>query len=311
MAKVELTIDEGFKNLIRPLSPEEYIQLETNIIRDGCREPITIWGNTIVDGHNRYEICCKHDIPFSVTTKEFKSRDEVIVWICANQLGRRNISDETRRYLIGKKYESEKVIDAPNPNGNNQYAIEDDIYPSPSDWAGHHKTANKVAAEYHISHGTVQKYSVYSRALDIIGKADPSLVPRILSGSIKISHENVVALSRLSADEIRMFGEKMGQKNQSFTKFSGAREDLPVRVRRSEPIPLPANSVKNMPKYDPDAEITGLALTIPSWVSSIDRAKETADFSSTSKPAKTKLVGALKDLLNIIMDLLTKIEEED
>lgn len=321
MATVVLKIDEDFKTLIRPLSQDEYLQLETNLLLDGCREPIITWNGVIVDGHNRYEICKKHNIPFAVQPKEFDCREEVIIWICSNQLGRRNISDETRKYLIGKRYQNEKLIGSRNPTGNNQYtddsASRDEVLSNDDRF----RTASKLADEYHLSQVTVQKYGMYSRALDTIGKVEPSLVPKILSGSIKISHENVVALSKLNDDEIKTFGEKMKEKNQPFTRFSGVREELPNRFRRNAPVihtppssevnTLPENSVKTMPKYDPDSEITGLTLTIPSWVSSIDRAKTKADFSSTSKPAKTKLVGALKDLLGIIMELLTKIEEEE
>ena len=89
----ELTIDQDFKDLIRPLRSQEYLQLEENLLADGCREPIVVWNGVIVDGHNRYEICKKPGIAFSTVSKDFSSREDAIVWICANQLGRRNISE--------------------------------------------------------------------------------------------------------------------------------------------------------------------------------------------------------------------------
>ena len=106
----ELIIDNEFKSLIHPLRPKEYEQLEKNILKDGCRDSIITWKRIIVDGHNRYEICQKHKLPFNIIEMNFNSRDEAIVWICANQLGRRNITDETRRFLIGMQYETEKII---------------------------------------------------------------------------------------------------------------------------------------------------------------------------------------------------------
>lgn len=57
-----LRIDKGFKELIRPLFKNEYLQLEANLIADGCREPIAVWNGVIVDGHNRYKICSEHSI---------------------------------------------------------------------------------------------------------------------------------------------------------------------------------------------------------------------------------------------------------
>ena len=107
----QLNIDPEFKNLIRPLRREEYRQLELNLVMEGCREDIIAWNDTILDGHNRYEICNKMRIPYGVRELDFPSRDAAIAWICANQLGRRNISEETRKYLIGKQYEAEKKND--------------------------------------------------------------------------------------------------------------------------------------------------------------------------------------------------------
>ena len=67
-----LKIDEEFRHLIRPLRHREFLQLEQNIINDGCRDPIVVWHDTIVDGHNRYEICMRHSIPFDTKDMEFE-----------------------------------------------------------------------------------------------------------------------------------------------------------------------------------------------------------------------------------------------
>ena len=104
------SIDDEFKTLIRPLSDNEYNQLEANILEDGCRDPISIWRGIIIDGHHRYRICHEHSIPFSYAVMAFDNRDEVKVWICRNQLGRRNLTEEARKYLIGVQYEAEKQI---------------------------------------------------------------------------------------------------------------------------------------------------------------------------------------------------------
>ena len=75
----QLNIDPEFKNLIRPLRREEYRQLELNLVMEGCREDIIAWNDTIVDGHNRYEICNKMRIPYGVKELDFPSRDAAIV----------------------------------------------------------------------------------------------------------------------------------------------------------------------------------------------------------------------------------------
>lgn len=40
---MDLVIDEEFKALIPPLSSEERMQLEANVIADGCRDPLVVW----------------------------------------------------------------------------------------------------------------------------------------------------------------------------------------------------------------------------------------------------------------------------
>ena len=106
-----LKIDPEFQGKIPPLSFEELNQLEANILRDGrIINPIIVWEGLIVDGHNRFIIAKKHpEIPFTVHETEFANRYEAIIWICKNQLGRRNLTPEQKKYLIGKQYEAEKL----------------------------------------------------------------------------------------------------------------------------------------------------------------------------------------------------------
>ena len=89
-----LEVDPEFKALIRPLRKDEYLQLEVNLSIDGCRDPIITWNNIIIDGHNRYEICNRLHIPYAVREMPFENREQAIVWICNNQLGRRNITEQ-------------------------------------------------------------------------------------------------------------------------------------------------------------------------------------------------------------------------
>ena len=105
-----LKVDPEFQGKIPPLTFEELNQLEANILRDGrIINPIIVWEGLIVDGHNRFIIAKKHpEIPYTVHETEFANRYEAIIWICKNQLGRRNLTPEQKKYLIGKQYEAEK-----------------------------------------------------------------------------------------------------------------------------------------------------------------------------------------------------------
>lgn len=92
-------IDKEFQSLIPPLTAEEYAGLEENILSEGCRDALITWGDVLIDGHNRYEICTKHGIPFKTIEMNFPTRDDVIVWIIKNQFGRRNLPAYERARL--------------------------------------------------------------------------------------------------------------------------------------------------------------------------------------------------------------------
>ena len=106
-----LKIDPEFSAQILPLRFDELHQLELNMIRDGkLTDPIIVWNKTILDGHNRYNLLKKHGfIKFEVEEIQLANKYEALAWICKNQLGRRNLSPERKKFLLGKEYESTKL----------------------------------------------------------------------------------------------------------------------------------------------------------------------------------------------------------
>lgn len=107
----QLKIDPEFQRKIPPLQFEEEQQLEQNIIAEGrLLNPIITWNGYILDGHTRYRILKKHGfIKFEVEEIQLANKYEALAWICKNQLGRRNLSPERKKFLLGKEYESTKL----------------------------------------------------------------------------------------------------------------------------------------------------------------------------------------------------------
>lgn len=306
----KLKIDKTFKNLIPPLSAKEYSQLEKNLLSEGCREAICVWNDTIIDGHNRYELCLKHELPFKTQNIILHSRNEAIAWICANQIGRRNITEETRRYLIGKRYEIEKTIGSPNQNGINQHSQKKEVRPTlwvePTLNTSNCKTAKILGAEYKLSHATIEKYGAYSRAIDELTKKGDDLTPKILSGQTKISQENVIGLSKLPAPEAKQLSKQLIQNDRDFVGYTTSRKKI---ESHPNPIIVPEVTVKDMPAFDPDAEISSLTLTIPSWISSIERTKASADLELVTDKAKNRLTRVLADLIKTANSMLDAVKE--
>jgi len=169
-----LNIDQEYKALIPPLSVEEFAQLESNILRDGCLHPIVTWEETIIDGHNRYAICKKHDLPFKIITMEFHDRDAAMDWMDTNQLGRRNLSPVDFKLALGRRYNRTKKTKAEagaiggSSKDQNDTCLEN--------------TAAKLATQHGVSEATVKRAGKLAEAVE----AHPEIKEAIASGkSIK------------------------------------------------------------------------------------------------------------------------------
>lgn len=97
-----MKIDEEFAELIPPLSEEEYKGLETSILKEGCRDALVVWNDTLIDGHNRYSVCEAHGLPYKTVHRDFADRNAAMMWILQNQLSRRNLNDFQRVEMVRK-----------------------------------------------------------------------------------------------------------------------------------------------------------------------------------------------------------------
>ncbi len=103
---MHITVREELKAYIDPLTPDEHEALERSLLAEGCRDALVLWGDLLIDGHNRYGICQKHGIPFqTVQHPHFKSMEDVHLWMIDQHLGRRSVSDFQRGVLALRKRE--------------------------------------------------------------------------------------------------------------------------------------------------------------------------------------------------------------
>lgn len=315
-----LEIKPVFRDLIPPLHPDELKTLEESLLQEGCREAIITWNGVIIDGHNRYSLCHKHCIPFKVIEMNFELHEEAVSWICNNQLGRRSLSPETRKYLIGKRYAAEKVIGATNKYGYNQHTKpeEKEVGYKNSNQPNRYKTATKLGNEYNLSQGTVCRYGSYSQEIDRINSSNSTIADSILSGKLKLTHTQIKLISKLSQKELAIISDLIIENlhNTKYLTFSDVQNELKskkMKLYEPEPAPKPVFleptdiAIKKLPEYDPDAEITSLTLTIPSWIGSINRALNNSDLTKVSRPAKRKLKDQLFNLHDSIFEIMKHI----
>ena len=103
---MNIIVNEELKAYIDPLTPDEFAALERSILTEGCRDALVLWGDVLIDGHNRYAICQAHDLPFqTIQNTLFKSMEDVHLWMIDQHLGRRSVSDFQRGVLALRKRE--------------------------------------------------------------------------------------------------------------------------------------------------------------------------------------------------------------
>jgi len=101
---MHITINNELLQYIDPLTANEYAALEHSLLAEGCRDALVLWGEVLIDGHNRYEICRKHGIEFKTRQQaSFASLDDVMLWMIDNQLARRSVTDFQRGVLALRK----------------------------------------------------------------------------------------------------------------------------------------------------------------------------------------------------------------
>jgi hypothetical protein len=155
---MELRIDPEFTSLIPPITQEEYDILEQSLLQEGCRDALVVWDdNFLLDGHHRFQICQKHDIPFKTISKSFEGREQAKEWMIRNQLGRRNLSmlDRGRLALLLKPIIEEKAREKQIQAGKeklSQKSVEASI-----------DTQKELAKIAGVSHDTIHKVEVIEK----------------------------------------------------------------------------------------------------------------------------------------------------
>ena len=230
----KLIIDPEFRDKIPPLTEDEFSLLEENILSDGAVfSPLIVWDGTILDGHNRYEIIQKHpELTYAVHKVSFANRYEAISWICKHQLGRRNLTPQQKKYLIGQRYEAEKQADAFH---GNQHTLSDE---SGADKKcphqnSRHVTQSRIAKETNTSASYVREAGTFAKGVDAAEEALPGIKQEILTGTIKPTASAVAAVAKADPEErLRLAADLKKSKDDKGKKTRPAYHKAPPATSR-------------------------------------------------------------------------------
>lgn len=229
--KNHITIIPELEALIPPLSQDELEQLEANLLKNGCRESLLVWPTTenivspentstlpsyvLIDGHNRFKICQKNKIDFSIHLVSFKTMEEVREFMIDNQLGRRNLTLEQASYLRGMKYlnlkqnrgkygrdehnaqneqygDSEQIIDLENHNAQNEH------------YEKNKTTAEILGEKFNVGQATIRRDAEFAQGLEML---EPSLKTAVLAGKTSLTKNKIQQLGKKAVQENKIVSE--------------------------------------------------------------------------------------------------------
>jgi hypothetical protein len=299
--------DPFFERLIQPYSMSSISELKQSLLQDESLREVHIWNGYYLNDKQKHELLLNMGLTYKIKEHSFSNRNFAALYICNEQQKRNDLTAEYSKYLIGMEFHYKKVLHY-NKISDDGTAITKKYH-----------LAESVAKERFVNSSSVVRYYALADAINTIGDMEPELSNRILMGTIRISRDNVLELSRLRKDElknvVRIAAERgvdkidtplirYAVKNRYAKNTKSIIQINQERINSSKP---PA--IQQMPAYDPDSEVNSLCMTIGSWVSSIERVNNKVNFDRVTPKAKIQLIQRLSFLKSTICNIQETLVE--
>ncbi len=281
---MKVTIDQEFASLIPDVSEAHSKELEDAVLADGqFLNPLVVWKhkNILLDGHRRNKIHTKHPtLPMpKPVVMDFETRDEAHDWIIRHQLSKRNITDEQRRYLIGKLYLDKKLAPGkPSSKVETVSTLEEG------------KTAEKIALSEGVTERTVRNNADFAAAIDAVKSVAPTVASAVLSGDVKATTKDLNDLAELPKREAKKVDREIAAGDSTSVKaavrkisggiefnpdeIEGKAEKLVKGAVDKRDIPIPT---KLLPAFtDGPKSLRGFKNQIGSLLKAVEEAAESS-----------------------------------
>lgn len=235
VANRELRTEPEYENKIPPLTPEEFQQLEDNILAEGrVLVPIDTWNGVIIDGHHRWKVIQKHpEIPYDVREHDFLDKWAAFDWMYRNQLGRRNLTENQRTYMIGKMYEARKNTKGGDRKSERFSSSQNENLKSNGRTP---RTDEIIGKELGVNHSTVIRAEKFAKGIDALRSVAPEVADKVLSGEVTTTKHAVSHLAKIPPEELKRAAKQMVEGN-------------PVKASSVEEAPhAPSDQVKSVLK---------------------------------------------------------------
>jgi hypothetical protein len=218
-AMTEIVVNEELKAYIDPMTPDEYEALERSILAEGCRDALVLWGDVLVDGHHRYSVCRKHDLPFqTMQNTRFQSMEDVHLWMIEQHLGRRSVSAFQRgvlalrkREILAARHERAKELEEETPPFET-----DAVADTPAEATAAETPAAALPSREELAREARLSHSQVGLIEKIHKQATEEVVAAVKSGVLSINA--AAAVATLPAEEQRAAAEAGGKQLKEAAK---------------------------------------------------------------------------------------------
>lgn len=226
--KSQIQILDQLRDLIPPLTDDEFGQLQQNLLKHGIKDPLTVWETTstilnlddanrsmyiLIDGHNRFRISQQHKLDYRINLIRFTTFDEVKDYMIDFQLGRRNLSPEQIAYLRGLRYLQQKSMRGGNKVSNSTQA----------------DVSVTLGKEYGVSSRTIKRDGDFATGLD---KLEPQVKQDILSGKQKVARASIESMGKRSGDKVSLAEENIANSTSKAGVGLGRVQKLENTIRK-------------------------------------------------------------------------------
>ena len=271
-ATTKIKILPELKNLIPPLTPEEYAQLEANCIQYGIQDKLKIARypdsetgeelEVLADGHNRYKIAQSNGLAFEVEYLEFSDFEEVADWMDKNQLGRRNLSPEQMSLLRGRRYNRMK-------RQGERMDLTSDHFDQKLD------TSQVLANQHGVSAPTIRRDGQFARAVEQLSvatnKSDYDVLQMYATKKDTIKAAQIIkAKPNAVNDALALTKERKAQKAEALKAAQKKKEQTLNGKIKQKPIVKNISASKLLQSFD-DASIDLLFTDPPYFTEYADR----------------------------------------
>ena len=275
----KLNIDPFFRDKIPPLTDDEFNQLRENILNDGeVYEPLIVWDNTIIDGHNRWRIICENwetlKDKYKTKSMEFPDKWSAAEWMCKKQLGRRNLTDEQKAYTVGKMQEARKKAHGAsdgfrgNPYAKVVTAQNGRLVKTQRDIKD--GTAGEIAKEIGVGVNFVKRAEKYAQAIDHANEIVPGFKDAILTGKANTTQQLVRSMNLMTDEEVKDTAESImrGELPQTRNVFRRTKDKVEERAA-TESVIKDMYNTDTVPEYTLEFLLEEISVNAEAYISTL------------------------------------------